>query len=654
MKNVYIDFESRSTVDIWAAGGWVYSIHPSTQVLCAAYAIDNGPVNVLVDSFGELVPLAEDPNVVFVAHNAFFERCIWFNQMVAKHKLPTIPINRWKCTAAKAATFGLPKSLEKCAEALRLSVTKDMGGRAIMLKLCKPRAPKKSEDKSKIYWHEDPADYQKLYDYCATDVAVERLIDQALPELNPMEKKIWELDQKINSSGVKIDRELVIKSVKILAQHTDSLNTELSHITEGAITKGTEVASMTAYLQREGVKLDSLTKNSVKTAIQSGSLSPKHLRILSLRQEIGKSSTAKYHRLIEATDLNGILRDCYVYHGASTGRWAGKLVQLQNLPRIDSSINTDEAIEFIRKYNYETLRFIYQDKLNNVLSSCIRNVFIAREGTDMHIMDYSAIEARVVFWLSDCKTGLEDFRANDSGTDVDIYVKMARRIYNDKIITKEDKGKRQLGKQAILGCGYGMGHAKFKDTCAGYGIEVTEQAAQRSVQLYRETYHEVKTFWYAMQEAAISAFNSPGTSIQCGKLTWFYSRAKDYLLCRLPSGRFLAYSAPRLEPGPYGPELTYMTEVNGQWIRNKTYGGHLVENATQAVARDLMAWAMVSLDNLGYQIVMHTHDEIVAESLAGRGAAYDVMEKVMCEPPTWGIGIPIKVEGLTTKRYKKG
>jgi DNA polymerase len=181
MSRVYIDFESRSTVDIWEVGGWVYSIHPSTQVLCAAYAHEANQPEVLVDSFGALASLADDPNVTFVAHNSFFEYCIWENQMVKKHGLPRIPISRWMCTAAKAAAFGLPRSLDKCAKALDLDIKKDMGGRAIMLKLCKPRAARKGEDPSKVYWHESPDDYQKLYDYCVTDVEVERLVDKALP-----------------------------------------------------------------------------------------------------------------------------------------------------------------------------------------------------------------------------------------------------------------------------------------------------------------------------------------------------------------------------------------------------------------------------------------------------------------------------------------
>ncbi len=643
---VHIDFETRSTVDIWATGAWIYSAHPTTHVHCVAIAIDNGKVGV-GSCFTDLKELAANPNTIFVAHNAFFEQCIWKNIMVPKYGLPPIPIQRWRCTMAKACAYGLPKALEKAADALGIHNRKDKVGRGIMLRMAKPL-----KKDTEIY-DEDKDHLKQLFEYCKQDIRVERDLDNALPDLSDTEQEIWFYDQLINTRGIHVDMPTVKKFISILENKTTSLNKELVALTDGAVTKGTQVASMLAFLNKGGADMDSLNKQSVTEAIKAGKLTPKQIQVLRLRQQLGKSSLAKYNRLVDAVDDKGILRDCFVYHAASTGRWGGKLVQLQNLPK--GKIDTDKAISDINTFGYPAIEMMYPGKIMEVLSACIRGLFVPAKGKELYVVDYGAIEARVVMWLAGEKQGLKEFKATDAGTDEDIYVKMAQRIHNDPSLTKQkNPGKRQLGKQAILGCGYGMGSVKFKATCAGYGIDVSDDEAHRIVDLYRSTYFNVKNYWYNMERGMLEAFNFPGKITTIGMVKWLYLEKHDVMYCELPSERILTYTRPKMMENKFGNiGMSFMTEINTQWIRRDTYGGLLVENITQAVARDIMAYSIPRLEMAGFPILMTIHDEIVSERPTGEGKIQEMID-IMCKIPKWAIGCPIVADGSVGKRYRKG
>jgi len=643
MKKVHIDFETRSEVDIWESGAWIYSAHHSTEVQCIGLALDDKEVHcILPTEIDFIMSCVLDPECLFVAHNAFFERCIWKNIMEKKYGFPPIPLHRWRCTQAKACAYGLPKGLEKAADAMGLPQRKDKVGRQIMLRMCKPL--------SKGGYDEDPEHYKTLFEYCRQDVRVERDLDNALPDLSDREQEIWFYDQLINSRGVKVDMPTVKNIIGILEQKTDSLNRELVTLTGGKVTKGTQVQSMLAFLNEGGANMTSLDKKSVTQAIKENRLTPTQLQVLRLRQQLGKSSLAKYAKLMASVDSEGILRDSYVYHGASTGRWGGKGVQLQNLPK-GMEIDTTKAIEDIIAFGYPAVELMYPGKLMDVLSSCIRGVFVPSVGKEMYVVDYGAIEARVVMWLAGEERGLEEFKATDSGTDEDIYVKMAQRIYEDSSLTKKDNpGERQLGKQAILGCGFGMGANKFRVTCAGYGIEVSEDTASRIIELYRTTYYNVKNFWFSTERDMREAYDKPGTIVN----NWIYRKERDAIFYRLPSGRILTYLEPRLEENKFGNMgMTFMTEVTGQWVRRDTYGGLLVENIVQATARDIMAYSIPRLERAGFPILLHVHDELVSERPIGENKLQEMID-IMCKVPDWATGCPIVAEGFTTQRYKKG
>ena len=654
---VHIDFETRSEVDIWKAGAWIYSAHPSTKVQCIAFARENEEVLLIPkdevamsNRMTMLEVLVHDPTVIFVAHNAFFERSIWLNIMTKKLGWEPIPLRRWRCTQAKALAYGLPKGLEKSANALGAEQRKDKTGRQIMLRMCKPLPNKKGE----IIYDEDPEHYKTLYEYCRQDVRVERDLDTALPDLSDAEQEIWFYDQLINTRGVQVDMPTVKKFIDILEAKTNSLNKELVALTAGAITKGTQVASMLKFLNAGGANMTSLNKQSVADAIKEGLLTKDQIQILRLRQQLGKSSLAKYAKLVAAVDDQGVLRDSYVYHGASTGRWGGKLVQLQNLPKNKAEVDTDVAIDTLATHGYPAVEMIYPGNLMEVLSSCIRGLFVPASGKEMYVVDYGAIEARIVMWLSGETQGLKEFEATDRGTDEDIYVKMAQRIYNNSNLTKANNpGERQLGKQAILGCGYGMGAPKFQATCAGYGIQISEPDAKRIVDLYRSTYFNVKNYWTDMERTVLNAYQNPGKPQDLGNVRWIYIKERDAVFCKLPSGRILTYLEPKMVENKFGGmSLSFMTEVTSQWVRRDTYGGLLVENITQAVARDIMAYRMPALEATGFPILMHTHDEIVSERASGE-ARLQEMITIMCKVPIWAVGCPIVAEGFLCQRYKK-
>jgi len=656
---VHIDFETRSQADIWKVGAWEYSTHPSTRILCISYAIEDEEPKLLPFNswdFRELIRLAKDPNVIFCAHNAFFEQAIWGNILYARFNLPYLPPERWECTASRSLAYALPAALEKAADALGLPQRKDKKGAQVMRSMCSPRRPevKKGEDPNGIYWNEDSEDFKILYEYCKQDVRTERELDKRVPPLSAQERKVWIYDQYMNMRGVKVDRDSAKKVVEFSYRKRNELNARLESLTDGAVTAGTETQGLVNYLNNNGCSIENMQKATVKKAIDSGVLSGKNLEILKIRTQTSKTSLAKFEAMLLATQKDGVLRDLLKYHGAFTGRWAGQLVQTQNLIKPLKGLDTDEAIEDLHKLSYEE----YFNKYNNfmgTLSSCVRGMFIPGEGKVMHIADYSAIEACTLMWAAGEDLGLSEFRATFAGTAEDIYVQMAQRIYNNPSLTKEkNPAERNLGKQAILGCGYGMGAVRFTETCASYGINIDQPTAQKIVNLYRNTYPEVIKFWYAMEKAAIDAMQHPNTVFKCKMFAYYFDNSYKVLMLCLPSGRIIYYQSPDLCEGKFGnTNIRYWTvdSVTKKWGQTQTYYGKLVENAIQAVARDLMVFAFPKLEENGYQILFHTHDEIVTQSSLAK--TNEEMVNLMIELPAWAKGLPLNAEAQTIKRYRK-
>lgn len=663
MLSVHLDFETRSLVDVKETGPWRYSTDPSTVPLCLCYTIDNEPVrtitfddfNNVYDIFGDqyytqdmqkLYELALDETAIFKAHNSMFEYCMWNNVLAKKYGFPEIKdLKRWDCTAAKAASHALPRSLGECSLALKLSENKDETGKRVMLQLSKPRKPSKNDPSM---WVSDKEKFNTLYDYCRQDVVVERAIDLSLPNLSKQEKAIWELDQKINSRGVKIDTKALDIALKFITAFKERLNVELQDLTSGAVDKATETKRMTDYL-RSHIPITDLRKSTVEDWIKKTD-NPKLKRVLEIRAQGGKSSTAKLESIKNRVCDDGRVKDILVYHGATTGRWAGAGIQVQNFPR-GTGYNSDLVLECLLYNDLDTFEMMYPDVIN-AISAGLRGFIISEEGFDFVTADFSQIEARVVMMLAGCKSGIEDFRHGR-----DIYLSLAQEIYK-RPLTKKDKDERQLGKVGVLGCGFQMGAARFKEHAKNQaGLVISDELAEKTVKTYRETYPEVVKFWYAQERAAILATKNPGRLYEEGPIRWKVQG--NFLYCKLPSGRCLAYPDPQIKViktkwDTDKESLTFMA-VNGltkRWEREHTYGGKLVENIVQATARDLMANGMLNVEKAGYKIVMTVHDEVISEAPEGFGSVED-FEKILSTPPEWAKDYPIKAEGWRGKRYRK-
>ena len=639
MRRVHIDFETRSKVDIWKTGVWVYATSPSTELLCVAYAVDDGPVSIircediltypLSDPFIELRTLANAKDTIFCAHSALFEQLLWRFKLQDRFNLPVLPIKRWRCTMAKALAVGLPRSLAEAASALGTVHKKDIRGRTVMLRLCKPD--------TKGQFIEDPALFKELEDYCVRDVETERDIDNLLPELSSFEQYVWFEDQLINMRGIQVDTKTFTRIQTLIASEEKRLKSEVATLSGGKLDGVSRRLAVLDYLAKRKIILPDFTKATVEAAIKSGKIPEDVLNILRIRQQLGLTSTAKYRALEMAQCEDGRLRDTFVYHAASTGRWGGKLVQLQNLPK--GFFSSDLGIEMINGYDYETLLAMYPNAME-LFSSCIRGMFVSAPGHDLIVADYAAIEARVLMWFCDEERAVKMFQEGK-----DIYVDMARKIGGNAT--------RQLGKQATLGCGYGIGADKFRATCATYKIEISDELAKKAVNTYRTAYPGVVKMWYAQERAAIAAVTI-GAPVMCGRVIW--GKRGDFLWCRLPSGRELAYHKPEVKTREdMQPRLSYMTtdSVTKKYMRKDTYGGKIIENIIQGTARDILAVALLEAEKSGYKPVMHVHDELVVEVPEKTGSVEE-FEKLICRVPDWAIGCPISAEGWRGKRYRKG
>lgn len=647
---IHIDFETRSEVNIWEVGAWAYSCHHSTHILCLRYCIDDGPIFLLKASDitsefkWQLQSRLLCSVATFCAFNAFFEQCIWKNILVKRYGWPEIPIKQWRCVMAKSLARALPRSLEDVAQALGLEEQKDKRGYQTMLKLCKP-----NKDGT---WNEDPKDLEILYDYCGQDVATERAVDHALPDLTPAEQQIWFLDQTINQRGIYVDIPAIERCLYLIDLYAQNLKTLVESVSNGKLDGVSKRTKVLEWCRNQGVDLPGYNKAQVKTALDQEI--PDEVRtVLETRQQLGKSSTKKYQAMWKSVGEDHRIRDTLIYHGASTGRWAGKIFQVHNLPRGNVK-DSELAIKDLQRYDLETLTSFYPDVMGT-LSSCLRGMILAGPGNELLVGDYNAIETRVLFWLANEELGLNQFKNGE-----DLYVHMAKAIYSSDNIGKGSV-ERQLGKAAVLGCGYGLGALKFYSTCISQGVQIEQEVADKAVSTYRQTYRAVPRFWYDTERSALNTVRT-GQPTRCGRVTW--KMDGNALLCQLPSGRSLVYNEAEIQPVTTSwkevkDAVTFMglKKVDGQattqWSRQSTYGGKLVENITQAVARDLLAFALSRSESNGYPIAFHVHDEAVAEVAKGDGRTTEAFVKILEAVPSWAHGCPIKVEAFSCERYKK-
>lgn len=643
----HIDFETRSDIDLKKQGVYVYARSPFTEILCMAYKIDGRQTKIW--KRGEPFPSDIDMSSSFFAQNAPFEFEIWNEVGVKKYGWPELPIEKLYCTLAMALTHALPGSLEKMAPALGIEKQKDMAGNRVMLQLSRPR--KILEDGSYIWWEEAdaPEKFEALYAYCIQDVEVEAEADERMLPLQPSERELWLLDHKINSRGIQIDIPSVKKAIDVIYDEKIRLDKEMQKVSNGKIASASASVQIKDYLVERGVDAESVTKSDVLDLLKLTNLPDDCRRILEIRQEGSKSSTAKLRAMLLRANADGRVRGCHQYHGAGTGRWSGRGIQTQNLPRPNLK---QEDIEGVIANLHKGADYIdlFYGAPTSAISDCIRSLITAAPGKDLIVVDFAAIEARVLAWLAGQEDVLEIFRTHGK-----IYEAQAAGIYNVRFedVTKDQ---RQIGKVAILALGYQGGVGAFQSMAKNYGVVVSDKRADEIKVAWRKANPKIVQYWYDLDNAAVQAVLNPGKNFKAGHIERqvTFRVAGSFLMCRLPSGRILYYPYPKIEVNKFGRDsVTYMSEdVTGKWVRMSYYGGLAAENITQAVSRDLLAEAMLNLEKEMYEVVMHVHDEIVCEVDKKFGTLKNMIT-IVCKLPAWAKDLPIASEGFRAKRYRK-
>jgi len=543
-----------------------------------------------------------------------------------------------------------------------------------MLQMSRPRKPRKGEPKGALLWWDEPEKLQRLIEYCRQDVRVERAIAKRVRRLDSLERRVYLLDQKVNDRGVHIDVPLIEAAQKIVAEGTLRGNAELRALTEGEVGSVTKVADLTKWLQAAGADIDNLRKDTIRDFLDGFDGDDEVRRVAEIRQEIGKSSTAKLEAFLSVVGEGDRARGLLLYHGASTGRWAGRLIQPQNFPR-PSVPSVEDFIPRVLAGDFDLIEI--EEPALIVVSSMLRSMISATPGHRLIAGDYAQIEARVVAWIAGQDDLVAAFAAGAK-----IYEEMGA-AYSGKpldSITK-DSDERQVGKNSVLGCGFGMGADRFAEQVQqqsgivlprgerdekGKLLEGEVDVAQLIIKTYRTKFPLIPQFWKDINNAARGAVREPGRIFRCGRndSVRFVVRGQ-FLWCVLPSGRPLAYARPRLERHrvvPKNPEMepfttesvTFMSvdSVTRKWKRTHGYGGLFTENVVQGTARDLLADAMLREEDAGYPIVIHTHDEAVADVPEGHGSLDEFLE-IMRECPQWAEGLPVAVDGWEGERYRK-
>lgn len=790
-----LDFETRSAVtELGKTGPWPYAEHPSTDVACLAIKVNNSRPVLWVPShiYRKLpedcaLPMYGDSAVwqtiigatEIHAHNVQFEQAIWHHIMHRRYGLPDLPVDKLRDTAAVAAMHALPRKLEQACQVMGLAQQKDMEGSKLMLKMCKPRAPRKAEwallDKrfggnpkyqglkaayvgagdaklaamclyaarnwspemaEMLLWHEDPSDIERLCRYCLQDVEAEYALGQELGSIPMEEMPVFQHDLIVERRGIQVDVPMVQAALSMIKEHERRLLGELDKLTSGTVRSPKQIEAGKNWLASRGVVMYDMTAASVKEALER-ELPDEGRRFLEIRQSLGKSSTAKYEAALHQTCSDGRLRGFAMYHGAGTGRWAGKGIQLQNLPRgvFDLGKEMSErafwrAVDIVRKGDLDALVLEFGDPMP-VLSSVIRPLLIAAPGCEFLAADFSAIEGRGLAWLAGEEWVLDAYRAYDTflldeqGQRIpdgkggfkrvgpDMYIITASKILGKPVeqITKAER--KNPGKPGDLATGYQGGF----NALTKFGATVpTESRPQWIIEWMRRELKgntkaaEVYENWLAQwngspPETALSLLGQPplgwpypteselfeiwgrdvvnkwrasrpkttalwrnletaalrctetGETVACGPVV--YRKEGRFVTCQLPSGRKLYYPFPQIidRQMPWGdirPQFSHMTvdAETKQWVRRFAHGGLLTENITQAVCRDILAQAMLRLEENGFPIVMHVHDEAVGEIRAGT-RTLEEFEQIMTVTPPWATGFPISAAGWAGERYKK-
>lgn len=673
------------------------------------------------------LPLISKPEVeklvaqadIIEAHNAEFETAMWLNCLTPKYGFAPLPLEKLRCSLSKASYHSLPRGLGDLCKVLNVEIQKDSEGHKLMLKLCRPKRLIRAELEplaaeygtdwktlkamqgelyerlakgfqrfdwpyggvgpakprvpwdALLHWHEDPNEILRVCQYCLTDVEAEHAASEAIADLPERELRAWQLDQRINARGLGTDPALVEGALALIEEYSSRLLDELATITNGEVQTPKQTAK---YLERinanlpEEKHLANIQAATVQAALTDEEIQGEARRLLEIRKALGLSSTAKYEAMKDRASKDGRIRGSLLYHGASTGRWSGRGIQPQNLPR-GKIKDVKLAVELMRDAELDMVIDMWPNPMV-VASSCVRGVFVPAPGHEYTCADYSNIEGRVVAWLAGEEWKLQAFRDYDTiiGTDErgkpirkghDLYKLAYAKSFGIPVEAVTDD-QRQIGNVEELSLGFQGGEGAFGGMAKNYGVNLPTNVIKDTIAGWRQAHPMVCALWYGLDEASILAVCHPEKAFGYRGLAYKMSRCGRFLLCKLPSGRLLHYPFPQMEPAemPWGEVKSVVTyygvdSTTGKWVKSKLYGGLATENATQAMARDIMLEGMFAAEAAGYPTVLTVHDELLAEHPTGFGSVDHFCELISTNPP-WSAGLPIAAAGWRGDRYRKG
>ena len=639
-----IDIETYSSAPLPKCGVYRYCDAPDFEILLFSYAFDDAPVKTIDLAGGESLPkevisALEDPSIIKVAYNAQFERVC-----LSRYLGHWLDPHQWRCTMVMAAYLTLPGRLADAAVALGTTEKKMEEGKDLIRYFSVPCKPTKTNGgRTRNLPADAPEKWAVYRQYNAQDVETERAIRKAL-EKYPLPEQEWELyalDQQINDRGVRVDKKLVKNAIAVDAVFAQAAYQRAKELT-GLENPGS-VNQLKAWLADQDMPMESLARKIVQEkAVQTDGIVAE---LLNLRLELSKTSVKKYEAMARCVCRDGRVHGLLQFYGANrTGRWAGRLVQAQNLPQ-NHLPDLDLAREIVKNGDEELLDTLYAS-VPGTLSELIRTAFIPKDGCRFLVSDFSAIEARVLAWLANEEWVLEEFRGKGK-----IYEATASRMFHipQESIVKGNPNYeyRQKGKQATLSCGYGGGVGALK----AMGAKMPEEEMQPLVDAWRAANPNIVAFWSALDRAARTVIRKK-TSARVGKVTLYWQ--DDKMFMRLPSGRNLCYQSPHFTENRFGSDAIgyYAPNAAGQMVVQETFGGKLAENATQAIARDILAHALLTLEKNGYPVVFHVHDEAVIEMPIGQGSLEEAC-RLMAIAPEWADDLPLRADGYECAYYQK-
>jgi DNA polymerase len=650
---LYLDVETRSVVSLRDVGADRYVRDPSSKILCVGFALDDNEPQIWTP--GHPVPwqfdaAAKGVNWSLCAHNAGFEIAV-LEHLLKPFGFPEIPLARWRCTMAQALACGLQAKLERLADALECACRKDLSGARLMHMMARQRRARKGEDSSIPVFFDDADRLARLYAYCLEDVRVLREVASRLPQLSAAEQHVWQLTHTINQRGFYIDKQLAQAAQSIAEAARPEIDAELRQLTGGI--GANQVGKLLQWVQQQGVKLRKLDKKSIEKQLLDDELPGNVRHALELRLSSAQSASRKIDALLLRAGEDCRVRGSFMYHGASTGRWAGSGPQPQNLKRPQTE-DIEGAIAAINSGDYEKVRKAHARPLS-LIGDITRSLICAPPGYQLIGADFSSIESRVLAWVAGEEWKLDSYRRFDATHDPrdEPYCITACKLFNkpNGTFTKDDP-ERAVGKVADLALGYSGGIAawrKWDDP-----DRFSDDEVKGFIHAWRSAHANIKKFWYRLDKAAWTAVQQRGVVARCGAVRFICNGT--FLQLTLPSGRKITYPQPRIIGDEHEQHVLFSDNTAGQFTDCKhgrgAYGGLWAENVVSGIARDLLADAMLRIEAAGYPIVLHVHDEAVAEVPEGFGSPVEFTH-LMTRQPAWALQLPIAAKAWTGKRYTK-